>query len=846
WHSRWFVLQGQQLYYYKDQEEARILGTIFLPGNRVLERAATIEERFLFEIAPGLERARTTTNHETVLLMAGTRAEMESWVRALRRAIGVPFRGGVFGRPLEEAVRRVQHSASPIPPIIARCAAFIRQRGLNEEGLFRQPGQTRLVRCLKQQIDSEDEPCFDKFTDVHSVASLMKLYLRELPQPLVPFDKYAAFLACSRALVADRQGAIDELLKQINGLSPASYNLLCFICRFLYEVQKHEMENKMNIQNLAMVFAPNILRKKTDDPFSIMEGAAAEQQLVEVLISEHAWLFPQQPPSESPESFATTREEIELQTAPEKVVAAAAARLDAEQHLRKEREKGVVEEYEEDMGSSECTERSPSRRILFPKWGRFEVGSSEGEGHPSGSPGWVPSPERESIEPSSPPWDEGDDEGSADWVSPDLGSPDSGSPPRVRHPRLVGPLKLGGPNVPYGSPQKTISSTKTRAIVTNGSLGAGAWDAHGGGAAMSGPVSQPPVGIAAPLRGPSRRSGPLKSPGLKMGLGSVTSSSTMFTGSASVPRVVSSSGAHAGQWVTNGFATVRPTGRRTSSDEGDGRSYPGVIVTSLPQSSQSVQRLSAYDNVLPGLRASPGPTSEDYGSIDSATCSTSSWEATGAPLPLPPPPPPHHHHHHHHHHPAGPLISHSGGASEAQGQTGWLACPHWGHDANERLATTMPPSTQISRETRVEMVEVCVRSRVSVPPIPPAQPYVWEPRGRGAVNIQHGTLQNMIASLKAELNQQRNEYELRIRRLEQANGDLISRVERLSQDLEQERARHRMATIKLRNAERARNDAERRNEVLQREMEQFFALLGELGPDSSGTRPELPSHIRLP
>ncbi|XP_016381871.1 rho GTPase-activating protein 24-like [Sinocyclocheilus rhinocerous] len=54
WHTRWFVLRGDQLYYYKDEDETKALGTISLPGNRVTEHPSNGEEggKFLFEVIP--------------------------------------------------------------------------------------------------------------------------------------------------------------------------------------------------------------------------------------------------------------------------------------------------------------------------------------------------------------------------------------------------------------------------------------------------------------------------------------------------------------------------------------------------------------------------------------------------------------------------------------------------------------------------------------------------------------------------------------------------------------------------------------------------------------------------
>lgn len=70
-------------------------------------------------------------------------------------------------------------------------------------------------------------------------------------------------------------------------------------------------------------------------------------------------------------------------------------------------------------------------------------------------------------------------------------------------------------------------------------------------------------------------------------------------------------------------------------------------------------------------------------------------------------------------------------------------------------------------------------------------------------------------------------------RLEESSALLHVQMERLEHDMEQERKKQRMLEIKLRNSERAREDAENRNRLLEKEMEDFFSTLGDL---ALGTR----------
>ncbi|XP_045697988.1 rho GTPase-activating protein 22 isoform X2 [Phyllostomus hastatus] len=254
------------------------------------------------------EREKVPANPEVLLLMASSQRDMENWVQAIRRVIWAPFGGGtahslhvhpleplhpgVFGQHLEDTVHLEQKYGPRLAPmLVEQCVDFIREHGLTEEGLFRMPGQANLVRDLQDSFDCGEKPLFDSTTDVHTVASLLKLYLRELPEPVVPFARYEDFLSCAQLLTKDEGEGTLELAKQVSSLPLANYNLLRYICKFLDEVQSHSNVNKMSVQNLATVFGPNILRPQIEDPVTIMEGTSLVQHLMTVLIRKHSQLF---------------------------------------------------------------------------------------------------------------------------------------------------------------------------------------------------------------------------------------------------------------------------------------------------------------------------------------------------------------------------------------------------------------------------------------------------------------------------------------------------------------------------------------------------------------------------
>ncbi|KAM8865855.1 rho GTPase-activating protein 25 [Synchiropus picturatus] len=302
WQQRYFVLRGSTLTYHKDDKETTIQGFIQLQFSKVNELPPNSDDpgKYLFEIVP---RANGERERCPYVLMANSQSDMEEWVRSLRRVIGAPS-SGVFGKSLVDTVTYEQRSGPHmVPLLVQKCVEFIREHGLEEEGIFRLPGQENAVKHFRDAFDAGERPSFPSDTDVHTVASLLKLYLRELPEPVVPWTQYQDFLDCTNKLdLRDHEGR-RNLEKQISLLPRVNYNLLSYVCRFLFEVQLHSAVNKMNVENLATVMGINLLKPQIEDPFSVMKATPQIQSLMTVMIRQHETLFPlskDQAPSPQP------------------------------------------------------------------------------------------------------------------------------------------------------------------------------------------------------------------------------------------------------------------------------------------------------------------------------------------------------------------------------------------------------------------------------------------------------------------------------------------------------------------------------------------------------------------
>ncbi|KAM9306451.1 rho GTPase-activating protein 24 isoform 2-T3 [Pholidichthys leucotaenia] len=740
WHSRWFVLRGDQLYYYKDEEETKALGAIFLRGNKVTEHPTSSDDggKFLFEVIPGGDRERMTANHETYLLMASTQNDMEDWVKTIRRVIWAPFGGGIFGQKLEETVRYERRFGNKLAPmLVEQCVDFIRQRGLREEGLFRLPGQANLVKELQEAFDCGEKPSFDCNTDVHTVASLLKLYLRELPEPVVPFQKYDEFLACAKLLSKDDEKGMKELRILVDSLPPVNYNLLKYICRFLDEVQSYSGVNKMSVQNLATVFGPNILRPKIEDPVAIMEGTVLVQQLMAVLIGRHDVLFPQgEDNSTTLEHVNNNNTELTRRHAATTTSNNTTASQNAENNNTNQVVRQGIWESPESPSHRQQTDNSGSPRSTSPRncvIGRFDI---------------------------------------------------------TRSP----PLTV----------KKNPAFSKGSGIVTNGSF-------------SSSPSSDPNLEKIQTVTGggslPVRRSGTLKGSGTKMGTGGVTVGNSISgngTGAVrmgvQVTDITGSPHGRSGIWQPNGCVMLREANKTRDCSNGN--------------QAANQNRLSTYDNVHLNhqnlqnqiTNTCLSTSCEDKQSVDSATWSTSSCE-----------------------------ISLPDNSTSCRSST--TTCPeqdfYGGHYEDlDRPAQDEPPHSDGGDSNREGGGDGEGRGSRGTSSSDNNDGFT----GNGPAN--HSALHSLVASLKQEMHKQKMEYEARIKSLEQRNLELEAEMVNLHEELDQERKKYTMVEIKLRNAERAKDDAERRNQMLQKEMEQFFSTFSDLTATGSttATDPRRPDH----
>ncbi|XP_063166466.1 protein FAM13A isoform X2 [Candoia aspera] len=160
-----------------------------------------------------------------------------------------------FGASLQE-MQQEGLSNCGIPTVVWDIVEYLSWHGLSQEGLFRVNGNLKTVEQLRVKYESGDQVDLAAEGDVSSAASLLKLFLRELPDRVIPSAIYPKLIQLYQA--SQKYGLETSDLRDLLRQMPEThYCLLKYLCHFLKRVAEHHSENKMTVSNLATVFGPN-------------------------------------------------------------------------------------------------------------------------------------------------------------------------------------------------------------------------------------------------------------------------------------------------------------------------------------------------------------------------------------------------------------------------------------------------------------------------------------------------------------------------------------------------------------------------------------------------------------
>ncbi|XP_066841593.1 rho GTPase-activating protein 9 isoform X3 [Anser cygnoides] len=219
------------------------------------------------------------------------------------------IRDQVFGCRLEALCQREN---ATVPRFVRLCVEAVEERGLDVDGIYRINGNLSVIQKLRFAVDQEravtsdgryvfpEQLCQEErlsladpeWSDIHVVTGALKLFLRELPEPLVPYGLFNPFIEAVK--LPDPQEQVQRVAELVQSMPPPNYATLRYLVAHLCRVMGQADVNRMTCQNIGIVFGPTLLRPERE-PGSLAVGMSQQNQAVELLLAHFDRIFPTPP-----------------------------------------------------------------------------------------------------------------------------------------------------------------------------------------------------------------------------------------------------------------------------------------------------------------------------------------------------------------------------------------------------------------------------------------------------------------------------------------------------------------------------------------------------------------------
>lgn len=190
----------------------------------------------------------------------------------------------IFGGDLE--LRTVYENVK-IPAVVQKCIQEVEMRGMDYEGIYRKSGGSTQMKQIQDEFERGDDVQFSPDLDICTVTSVLKQYFRNLPNPLITYEVYDRFVETSNIYEEDKR--VESLKAITEDLPQAHRDVLQFIIFHLARVAARKDENLMNTRNLAVVFAPTLVRHLSDE--REMSDMHSKNNAVQFLIDFNESIF---------------------------------------------------------------------------------------------------------------------------------------------------------------------------------------------------------------------------------------------------------------------------------------------------------------------------------------------------------------------------------------------------------------------------------------------------------------------------------------------------------------------------------------------------------------------------
>ncbi|XP_031418629.1 rho GTPase-activating protein 12-like [Clupea harengus] len=193
----------------------------------------------------------------------------------------------VFGCSLSSLCQR---EYSTVPSFVRMCIDHVENNGLSVDGLYRVSGNLAVIQKLRFAVNHDERVDLQdgKWEDIHVTAGALKMFFRELPEPLFTYTLFQEFLNAIK--IPDYRQRVQSMKDLVKQLPRPNHDTMQALFTHLMKVVDHGEENRMTAQSVAIVFGPTLLRPETES-WNMAVHMVYQNQIVELLLLEQDTIF---------------------------------------------------------------------------------------------------------------------------------------------------------------------------------------------------------------------------------------------------------------------------------------------------------------------------------------------------------------------------------------------------------------------------------------------------------------------------------------------------------------------------------------------------------------------------
>uniref|UniRef100_A0A674NZ39 Rho GTPase activating protein 12 n=1 Tax=Takifugu rubripes TaxID=31033 RepID=A0A674NZ39_TAKRU len=193
----------------------------------------------------------------------------------------------VFGSSLTSLCQRENSS---VPNFVQMCIDHVEKTGMIVDGLYRVSGNLAVIQKLRFAVNHDEKLDLNdsKWEDIHVTTGALKMFFRELPEPLFTYGFFNDFVDAIKC--SDHKQRVNTVKDLIRKLPKPNQDTMQTLFKHLRRVTEHGEANRMTAQSVAIVFGPTLLRPETETG-NMAVHMVYQNQIVELVLLEHQTVF---------------------------------------------------------------------------------------------------------------------------------------------------------------------------------------------------------------------------------------------------------------------------------------------------------------------------------------------------------------------------------------------------------------------------------------------------------------------------------------------------------------------------------------------------------------------------